>query len=62
MRPYHNVINGLHALCEKGAKAVANNEYDELRFNLWNKEEADIVKAYMLEKHPNIPFRIKRCC
>ena len=51
---------GLERMADYGASQVAKGRYDGLRFDLFNKAEADVVRDHMRSKYPAIPFQITR--
>lgn len=46
----------LHSLCAQGAREVRAGRYDGVRFYLYNWIEADIVRAEMAAKYPDVKF------
>jgi len=46
----------LYELCLKGAKQVRAGQYDALKFDLFNLEEAILVRQIMKEHFPDIQY------
>jgi|EndMetStandDraft_3_1072993.scaffolds.fasta_scaffold2038948_2 hypothetical protein len=47
----------LQQLCEEGAREVAADHCDGIRFDLM-PDEVEFVKVYMRQHHPNVPFLV----
>lgn len=60
-REHHYGDHTLRALCDRGAKRFAAGNYDAIRFDLFNLHETMVVKDYMSQTHPHIPFFTTRC-
>ena len=48
----------LHEMCREGIRAVAAGRYSGLHFKLFNRREADVVRAFMAEHSPGTPFGV----
>ena len=50
--------NRLKELCDYGAEQVEKGTFDAIRFDLFNNDEVEIVRAWMKEKHPKIVYQV----
>lgn len=48
----------LHAMCREGISSVAAGRSSGLHFKLFNRREADVVRAFMAEHSPDTPFGV----
>lgn len=59
---YHYGERSLRAMCDTGVNRLkASTYFDTLRFDCFNQQETDIVKAYMAATYPEVPFFTTRC-
>ncbi len=50
----------LSELCKTGIKSVQAGYHNSLRFNVFNKYEADYIYEFMQQEAPEIKFTIHR--
>jgi len=50
----------LRRLCKHGIDQVRAGKYDAINFDLFNLHEVTVVKEFMSEHAPEIPFRTTR--
>lgn len=48
----------LEAMCREGIRAVAAGRSSGVHFKLFNRREADVVRAFMAEHSPGTPFHL----
>ena len=46
----------LRRMCDEGAEKFETGFYDLVRFNCYSANEVDVVRAYMKQRYPYIPF------